>query len=116
MKVVLAVVGIVGLIFGFFWFLQWLSDRNYKPSCDNVKRIIQESIDGRLSLTAFDEFSCVRIAYDTRLDLIREKYNKIVNDPAHMGGELTEWNATPLNDAGKNKLRELIHELEQMLT
>ena len=42
------------------------------------------------------------------------KYKQIVDTPAHMGGEITVQNATPLNEAGKEKLRELIRELEQM--
>ena len=71
MNIALTVIGILGLIFAFFWFLQWLSDRTYKPSRDQVKRIFQASIEGKLSLGAFDEFSCVRIAYDPRLDRLR---------------------------------------------
>ena len=114
MKFALIAIALLGLFFAFFWFLQWLSDRTYKPSRDQIKRIFEATIEGKLSLGAFDEFSCVRIAYDPRLDRLREKYKRIVDDPAHMAGEITWQNITPLNEAGKEKLRELISELEQL--
>ena len=65
---------------------------------------------------AFDEFSCVRIAYDARLDRLRERYNAIVNDPTCMVGEITESNATPLNEQGRARIRELINELDALQT
>ena len=73
-------------------------------------------MEGRLNLGLFDEFSCVRIAYDKSLDDIREKYNRIVNNPEYMEGEITQENATPLNNEGKARLKELIYELERIST
>lgn len=65
-----------------------------------------------MNLAAFDEFSCVRIAYDKRLDNIRGQYNHIVGNRDYIEGEFTEDNSTPLNDQGKDELRKLIRELE----
>jgi hypothetical protein len=97
-----------------FQVLQWYSDRTYRPSQEEVRRILEASLEGRLSLLAFDEFSCVRIAYDSRLDHLRERSNAIVNDPGHMLGEITKSNATPLNEQGRARLRELISELDAL--
>ncbi len=104
-------VSIVGL-FAFFYFMQRQSDKTYRPSAEDIKNIINASIEGRLSLAAFDEFSCVRIAYDKRLDNIRERYKHIVENREYIEGEFTKDNSTPLNAQGKEELRKLIRELE----
>ena len=115
MSFTLTALGIVGLIFLFFWLLQWRSDKTYRLSPNEVRNIVQASIDGKLNLGKFDEFSCVHIAYDKRLDKIREKYNEITGNPEYMAKEeFTVNNATPLNEAGKQKLRELISEIESI--
>jgi len=108
MKVLLIIVSVLVSLLLFFRALQWLSDRTYKPSKSEIKEIIQASIDGKLSYVKYDEFSCVKIAYDKDLDNIREKYNEIVENPEYFDGEMTYENMTPLNDLGKNKLKELI--------
>jgi hypothetical protein len=68
-------------------------------------------MEGRLDLGAFDRFSCVRIAYDAKMDRIRVRFNEIVDNAAHTEGEITEQNATPLNEVGRARLRELLNEL-----
>ena len=113
MWVVVAGIGGIAAILGVFRFLQWLSDRTYKPTPQDVARILEANLEGRLDLAAFDEFSCVRIAYDPRLDRIRERFNEIVEDPNYITGEATSQNAAPLSEAGKAKLRELIDELNE---
>jgi hypothetical protein len=114
MWILVLVGGGVAAFFGLFAFLQWLSDRTYRPSRDEVRRILEASLEGRLDYKALDEFSCVRIAYDTRLDHLRQRYNAILDDPANVAGELTESNATPLNERGRARVRELIIELERL--
>jgi hypothetical protein len=91
--------------------LQWHSDRTYRPSPEDVRELLEASIEGRLDLGAFDQFSCVRIAYDPWLDRIRERYNAIVNDEMYVVPGITESNATPLNERGRARVRELINEL-----
>lgn len=110
----LGIVAGLALVLGFFWVLQWLSDGTYKPSKNKIKEILEASIEGRLELNAFDEFSCVRIAYDKRLERIRKRYNQIVENPAYIEREITGENEPPLNEQGKVKLRELIDELERL--
>lgn len=109
----IAFVFVVICIFGY---AQWRSNRTYRPSKKDVSMILRSSIEGRLSLEAFDEFICVSIAYDKRLDAIRERYNVIINDEANMDShiEITELNATPLNHGGKEKVRALLDELEKL--
>jgi hypothetical protein len=80
--------GALAAVFVMFRGLQWNSDRTYRPSVDDVRNAVQASLEGRLGIMAFDEFSCVRIVYDPRLDRLRERYNSIVNDPACMAGRL----------------------------
>jgi hypothetical protein len=108
--------GAIAAVFVLFRGLQWYSDRTYRPSVDDVRNVVQASLEGRLGIMAFDEFSCVRIAYDPRLDRLRERYNSVVNDPTFMVGEITESNATPLNDHGRERLRELLNELDGLQT
>ncbi len=57
---------------------------------------------------------CVRIAYDPRLDTIREKFNQIVDDRENIDGNFSEEDATALNDIGKSKIGKLIEELRQL--
>jgi hypothetical protein len=104
----------VAAIVAFFGVLQFWSNRTYKPSPLDMKRIIESSIAGRLDLGSYDEFACVRIAYDKRLDQIREDFKRVVDNPLYISGSVTKENATPLNDEGKTKLRVLINELENI--
>lgn len=57
---------------------------------------------------------CVRIAYDPRLDTIREKFNQIVDDRENIDDNFSEEDATALNDIGKSKIGKLIEELRQL--
>ena len=57
---------------------------------------------------------CVRIAYDPRLDTVREKFNQIVDDRENIDGNFSEEDATALNDIGKSKIGKLIEELRQL--
>ena len=57
---------------------------------------------------------CVRIAYDPRLDTVREKFNQIVDDRENIDGNFSEEDATALNDIGKRKIGKLIEELRQL--
>ncbi len=98
-------------IFLVFGVLQFWSDKTYKPTISEVIRILETCRDGQLSLSAFDEFSCVRIAYDSRLDTAREKFNQIVDNPENIEGTFSKEDATALNDLGKSKIDSLIEEL-----
>ncbi len=111
---VLVVVAIVVVVFLLFGVLNWLSARTYKPTISDVIGILEACRDGRLSLGEFDEFSCVLIAYDPRLDAVREKFNQIVDDRENIDGDFSEEDATALNDLGKNKMGKLIEELRQL--
>ncbi len=57
---------------------------------------------------------CVRIAYDPRLDTVREKFNQIVDDRKNIDGNFSEEDATALNNIGKSKIGKLIEELRQL--
>jgi hypothetical protein len=108
------IIAVVAAIFLIFVVLQWTSDRTYKPTIAEIIGILDACQNGRLSLSEFDEFSCVRIAYDSRLDTVREKFNQIVGDSGNIDGEFSDEDATALNDAGKRKIGELIDELRQL--
>ena len=109
-----AIVGAVAGMWTLFWILQRKSDRTYRPSPDEIRQILQASLEGRLDYKALDEFSCVRIAYDQRLDRLRERYNAILDDPASFLGEATKSNATPFSEQGATRVRELISELDDL--
>src|SRR3989442_9035510 len=116
MWVAVAIGGAIAAIFALFWVLQQLSDRTYRPSRDEIRQILQASLEGRLDVKALDEFSCVRIAYDRRLDRLRERYNAILDDPLCLLGEITKSNATPLSEQGLARVRELVNELDALQT
>jgi hypothetical protein len=63
-----------------FWLLQRVSDRTYRPTPQQVKAILDALMEGRLSYQGLDEFSCVRIAYDSQLDDIRQRCNTVLHD------------------------------------
>jgi len=111
-----AIVGAIAAILGLFWILQRLSDRTYRPSPAEIREILRASLEGRLNWKALDEFSCVRIAYDRRLDQLRERYNAILDDPASLLGQATESNATPLSEQGLARVRELINDVDSLQT
>lgn len=98
--------------FGFFRVLQYFSDKTCRPSPLKVKEILVAAIEGRLRPAAFDEFSCVTIAYDKRPDAIRARFNEIVEDKKYIEGGFTNGNTTPLDTAGKERLYGLVCELE----
>jgi hypothetical protein len=110
-----AIVGATAAILGLFWILQQISDHTYRPSPNDVRQILQASLEGRLDWKALDEFSCVRIAYDRRLDRLRERYNAILDDPASLLDKATDSNATPLSEQGLARVGELINELDALV-
>ena len=114
MWIAVVIAGAIAAVFVFFLFLQWLSDRTYRPSRTDIRQILEASLEGRLDVQALDEFSCVRIAYDARLDRLRQRYNTNLEDPACWLGEITKENATPLSEQGRARVRELIHELDPL--
>jgi len=99
-----------------FWLLQWRSDKAYKPTKEDIRRILQSNIDDTIDQGTFDKFSRVRIAYNRELEAIREKYNRIVNNPEHIDRVISPDLVVPLNEMGKSKLRELINELDAVAT
>lgn len=98
------------------WLLQWRSDKTYKPTKEIIRRILLSSIDDTIDKDTFDEFSCVRIAYNQELDSIREKYNQIVNNPEYIDRVISPDRVVPLNEIGESKLRELINDLDAVTT
>jgi hypothetical protein len=113
MVVGLTVLAALVAIFGLFVTLNLVSRRTYRPSPGTVKQILEASIDGKLSLADFDEFSCVPIAYDARLDGIRLSFCKIVDDPSNSFSEISRENSTPLTEDNKARVRQLIQEVER---
>jgi len=105
------------LLVAIFWALQFISDKNYKPTKQEILDIIQKTIDGNIDLSKFDEFTSVRISYNRQLDAIREKYNTIVDNKEYFSeSDITKENVAPLNEQGKNKLRILLEELNEIST
>lgn len=99
-----------------FWLLQWRSDKTYRPTKEQIRKILLSSIEDTIDQGTFDEFSCVRIAYNRELDAIREKYNQIVNNPEYIDTVISPELVVSLNEIGKSKLRELINDLDAVTT
>ena len=97
-----------------FLFLQWRSNRTYKPTVNDIHNIIQATINGTIDIETFDEFSSVYIAYREDLDAIRNMYNKIITNMERLDKDASTDNVVPLNDVGKRELRELINHLNEL--
>lgn len=96
----------------FFRVLQFFSDRTYKPTKENIRSIIQATIDGKIDVHGIDDFSSIRIAYNHSLDEIRNKYNKILENSEYIDRYNSNKNTTAFNEAGKAQLRKLLQELD----
>lgn len=99
-----------------FWLLQWRSGKIYKPKKEEIRKILQLTIDGAIEQETFDQFSHAHILYNCELDAIRKKYNQIVNDPECVDRVVSPDLVVPLNETGKSKLRELVDELDAVAT
>ena len=104
------------IIASLFFLLQHFSDKTYKPSVDDIRRDIQAIIDETIDSAHFDEFSCVRIAYDPRLEAIRHRYNEIVGSEKFRPETNELRGVSPINEAGKIELRKLLSELNDVVT
>ena len=92
---------VVFLVLFLFRTLQWFSNRTYKPSKEDIAAILRSSMEGTLSRAALDEFMNVKIAYDRRLDGIREKFSDIVAKKQDVG-------------QSRRQIESLLTELEQL--
>jgi hypothetical protein len=107
----LVLIVVVIAIATLFFLLQHYSDKTYRPTVDDIRRTIQATIDETIDLARFDEFSCVRIAYNARLEAIRHRYNEILGSEKYLVGDARGPTVAPINEAGKEKLRELLSAL-----
>ena len=104
----LALIVIVFVIF--IMILQFISNRTYKPTKEEIIEILNKTIEGKLELFDFDEFSSVKIHYNKELEEIRLKYVKIIANEYYNSINENE-NPVPLNDKGKIEIQKLIGEL-----
>jgi hypothetical protein len=111
--VLIVVAGAIAGLAVVFLILQWHSYRTYRPSPVDIARLIQSTIDETISLPEFDTLSRVRIAYDSQLERIRTRYNDIVGSPQYIVGD-ARGPVAAVNEAGTQKLRELLTELEEL--
>ena len=93
-----------------FLVLQIISNRTYKPTKEEIKEILNKTIEGKLELYDFDEFSSVKIHYSKELEEIRLKYVKIIANKEYNSIN-DNTNPVPLNDKGKEEIKKLIGEL-----
>ena len=88
---------------------QLISNRTYKPTKEEIKEILNKTIEGKLELSDFDEFSSVKIHYNKELEEIRLKYNRIVTNKEYNSTN-NNTNPVPLNDKGKIEIKKLAGE------
>jgi hypothetical protein len=111
------VVALIGGIALLFWLLQYSSDKTYRPAAGEVATTLRALSAGQLSWAELDEFSCVRIAYDQRLDQLRERCNDILDDASSFASaEQNKGKAVQLSNVGQARVKELIDELETWTT
>ena len=93
-----------------FIILQIISNQTYKPTNEEIKEILSKTIEGKLELYDFDEFSSVKIHYNKELEEIRLKYIQIVSNKEYNSINENE-NLAPLNDKWKIEIKKLIGKL-----
>ena len=93
-----------------FIILQIISNQTYKPTKEEIKEILSKTIEGKLELYDFDEFSSVKIHYNKELEEIRLKYIQIVSNKEYNSINENE-NLAPLNDKWKIEIKKLIGKL-----
>jgi hypothetical protein len=114
--VAFTVVAFVGVISVVFWFLQQLSNEAYRPTAGEMAGKLRCLTAGELTWAALDELSCVRIAYDGRLDQIRERFNVVLDDLSSYDNSSEKSPTVKLSDTGRARISELINELEALAT
>ena len=114
--VALGVVVLVGSVFAGFWLLHRISDRTYRPTPQKMAEALRKLTEDDLSWSGLDELSCVRIAYDRRLDQIRERLNSALDQPGSFEQSSGESSNVRLTEAARARVGELIRELETLAT
>jgi hypothetical protein len=114
--IVLIIVAGLAVLWGFFRFLQWRSDKTYRPTAQEVSGILRSLVAGELRWPDLDEFSCVRIAYDPRLDDIRRRFNAVLESPGNIDSTNKESPTARLTQVGQSQVKEIIRELDALAT
>ena len=94
-----------------FWILQKVSDRTYKPNKSEIIEGLKKIIDGSIDYSQLDELCSVRIAYDPKLESIRERLNDILDDPKAINHPHSKEKGVDLSEKGKSLVQNLIDEL-----
>jgi hypothetical protein len=109
MKIVISI--IIGVVL-FLLILQKISNRTYKPTKDEIIDRLKKVIDGSIDYSDFDELCCVKIAYDSSLENIRQKLNSILDDPKAINHPHRKIKEVDLSYEGKIMINNLINEME----
>ena len=109
-------IGFILFIFILFLFLNKLSAKTYRPTKEQVKSIIERTLDDSIDYRTFDEFYCVKIVYDSNLEKVREKYGSIVSNPEYVDEKKSNDSIVPLTAEGKRELEQLIGSLDESTT
>ena len=110
MKIIISI--IVGIVI-IFWVLQKLSDRTYKPTKSEIIDGLKKILDGSIDYSHLDELCSVKIAYDPKLESIRQKLNDILDNPKAMNHPHTKTKGVDLSEEGKSLVQKLIYEIKK---
>jgi hypothetical protein len=95
------------------WLLHWHRQKTYRPTKAQIRKIVLASISETIDQETFDRFSSVPIGYNRNLEAVRKKYLDIVHNPECVDRVVSPELVVPLKDIGKERLRQLIGELDE---
>ena len=107
--------GICAAIIGIavcFRLLNWLAARTYKPGRDEIADKLRKVLDGSMTIYEWDEFICVPIGHDEKLNSIREKCAELEIDEFCHRQNAEEQDQWIYNESGLAVIRMLLSELE----
>ena len=102
------ILGTVSVIIFFFIILNFISSIKYKPSKEEIKKILKKAIDGTIKPHEWDQLVCVPIKHDKDLEEVWEKCVEL-NNHSHFFSNSTD---SYFSELGIKEIRKILGELE----
>ncbi len=107
---------ILGLILGIivlFSFLNWLTDKTYKPTPSEVADKLQRVLNGTMSYEEWDEFICVPMRHNDALEKIRMRCVEMETNEFCTRENQEEQDTWIYNQKGLDVVKAVLNEIEK---
>ena len=105
-------IGFAAVIAAVLFGVQWYTRRTYRPSCADVRAIVQATLEQAIEVPQFEEFCATRIARRPELEAVRYQYCQIVANPECVEPSAGRRCPVYLTDHGKQQLAALLKTLD----